>query len=310
MMNYSQFHGIMPPIPTPMRQDRSLDLSAMQRLVNFLVEGGINSMVVNGTIGEFYALTEEERTQNATLVINEVKGRLPVVVGTGHSGTIPAVELAKTAEGIGASAVQVMPPYYILPTDDGIYEHYAAIAKAIEIPIFVYNNPGTTKIDMSASLIARLAEIDNVIGIKLSPAGKMSPVETALGIRQLTKKRPELVVMIASAGLWFFGMEMGIANGCVMGLPNVFPVEYAQVYKMICEGRVADARKLNNTFFELDHLAITETGSRARYPHVYKTLLMWRGILPSNAVREPMMPIEEFRLRLLRTAFDTWQANH
>jgi len=305
MSKYSKFHGIMPPILTPMRENGILDESTMRKFVNFLVEGGVNTVIVNGTMGEFYALTEEERTQNAKIVIDEVKGRIPVVVGTGHSGTKPAVELSKIAEGLGASAVQVMPPYYIVPTDEGIYEHYAEIAKAIKIPIFVYNNPGTTKVDMSASLIAKLTEIDNIIGIKLSPGGRISPVEIALSIRGLTKKRPDLIVMIATASLWFFGMEMGIANGCVMGLPNVFPREYARIYKLICEGKLAEARKLNNSFFELDHLALTEIGGRSRYIHVYKTLLMWKGIFPSNAVRKPMMPIEEYRLKLLRSAFES-----
>ena len=93
-----------------------------------------------------------KRRKNAKIVIEEVKGRIPVVVGTGHSGTKPAVELSKIAEGLGANAVQVMPPYYIVPTDEGFTNTIAEIAKAIKIPLFVYNNPGTTKVDLSAQL--------------------------------------------------------------------------------------------------------------------------------------------------------------
>ncbi len=305
MSKYEKFHGIMPPILTPMHEDGSLDESTMRKFVNFLIEGGVNAIIVNGTMGEFYALTDEERTQTAKIVIKEAKGRIPVVVGTGHSGTKPAVELSKIAQDLGADAVQVMPPYYIVPTDDGVYEHYREIAQAIKIPMFVYNNPGTTKVDLSAQVIARLAEIDNVIGIKLSPGGRISPLELAFTIRDLTKKRPDLILMIATASLWFFGMELGISNGCVMGLPNVFPNEYAQIYKLIRSGKLAEARKLNNNLFELDHLATTELGGRPRYIHVYKTLLMWRKIFSSNTVRKPMMPIEEYRLKLLRSSFDS-----
>ncbi len=305
MSKYEKFHGIMPPILTPMQENGSLDESTMRKFVNFLIEGGVNAIIVNGTMGEFYALTDEERTQTAKTVIKEAKGRIPVVVGTGHSGTKPAVELSKIAQDLGADAVQVMPPYYIVPTDDGVFEHYREIAKAIKIPMFVYNNPGTTKVDLSAQLIARLTAIDNIIGIKLSPGGRISPLELALTIRELTPKRPDLILMIATASLWFFGMELGISNGCVMGLPNVFPSEYAQMYKLIRSGKLSEARKLNNSLFEIDHLALTELGGRPRYIHVYKTLLMWRKIFPSNAVRKPMMPIEEYRLRLLRSAFDS-----
>lgn len=305
MSKYEKFHGIMPPILTPMHEDGSIDESTMRKFVNFLIDGGVNAIIVNGTMGEFYALTDEERTQTAKIVINEVKGRIPVVVGTGHSGTKPAVEFSKIAQDLGADAVQVMPPYYIVPTDEGVYEHYREIAKAIKIPMFVYNNPGTTKVDLSAQLIARLAELDNIIGIKLSPGGRISPLELAFTIRELTKKRPDLILMIAAASLWFFGMELGISNGCVIGMPNVFPNEYAQIYKLIRSGKLAEARKLNNSLFELDHLATTELGGRPRYIHVYKTLLMWRKIFSSNTVRKPMMPIEEYRLKLLRSSFDS-----
>jgi 4-hydroxy-tetrahydrodipicolinate synthase len=305
MSKYEKFHGIMPPILTPMHEDGSIDESTMRKFVNFLIDGGVNAIIVNGTMGEFYALTDAERTQTAKIVINEVKGRIPVVVGTGHSGTKPAVELSKIAQDLGADAVQVMPPYYIVPTDDGVYEHYREIAKAIKIPMFVYNNPGTTKVDLSAQVIARLVEIDNIIGIKLSPGGRISPLELAFTIRELTKKRPDLILMIAAASLWFFGMELGISNGCVIGMPNVFPNEYAQIYKLIRSGKLTEARKLNNSLFELDHLATTELGGRPRYIHVYKTLLMWRKIFSSNTVRKPMMPIEEYRLKLLRSSFDS-----
>ena len=308
-MEKKKFHGIMPPILTPMDKNGEIDESAMRRFVNFLIEGGVNAIIVNGTMGEFYALTDEERTRLAKIVIGETNKRIPVVVGTGHSGTKPAIGLAKIAEDLGADALQIMPPYYIVPTDEGIFAHYEDIAKAVKIPIFVYNNPGTTKIDLSPQLIAKLAEIENVIGVKLSPGGRISPVELAHNVRSLTKARPDLIIMIATASLWFYGLELGITNGCVMGLPNVFPHEYSRMYKLICEGKLEEARELNKRFMELDHLSLTELGSRPRYIHSYKTLLMWRGIFPTNVVRKPMMPIEEYRQKLLRSAVKSLGVN-
>ena len=295
-----KFHGIMPPILTPMDEKGNIDEVALRRLVNFLIEGGVNVIIVNGTMGEFYALTEEERNRNLEVVIDEVDGRLPVIAGTGHSGTIPAVRLSKTAEKLGASAVQVMPPYYIVPTDDGIYAHYKDISDAIGIPVFIYNNVGTTKIDLSGDMITRLSKIDNVIGCKLSPGGRVAPLELAINIRE--KTNDEFIILIACASLWFYGLELGISNGCVMGLPNVFPHDYAKMYNLLREGKVEEARKINKSFLELDHLCITELGGRPRYQYMYKTMLKWRGIIPSNTVRKPMMPSEEYRLKLLSNA--------
>ena len=297
-----KFEGLMPPIVTPMFEDGSIDEKSMRKLVQFLVKGGVNALVVNGTMGEFYTLNDEEWTRVAKLVIDEVNGAVPVVVGTGHSGTKRSVDLSKIAEDLGADAVQVMPPYYIVPTDEGIYQHYEEICKAIKIPLFIYNNPGTTKIELSAPLISRIVKIPNVAGVKLSPGGRTAPVELARDIRALTKDRPELVIMIATASLWYYGMELGVSNGCVMGLPNVFPEEYAKIYSLIKEGKWEEARSLNSRFYELDHLSITEIGGRSRYIHVYKTLLMWRGIIPSNTVRMPQMPIEDYRMKLLYNA--------
>lgn len=295
-----KFHGIMPPILSPMDEEGCIDEVALRRYVNFLIEEGVNVLIVNGTMGEFYALTEEERNRNLEVVIDEVDGRLPVIAGTGHSGTIPAIRLSKTAEKLGASAVQVMPPYYIVPTDDGIYAHYKDISDAIGIPVFIYNNVGTTKIELSGDMITRLSEIDNVIGCKLSPGGRVAPVELARNVRE--KTNDEFIILIATASLWFYGLELGISNGCVMGLPNVFPHEYAKMYSLLREGKVEEARKIHKSFLELDHLCTTELGGRPRYQYMYKTMLMWRGIIPSNTVRKPMMPCEEYRLKLLSNA--------
>jgi 4-hydroxy-tetrahydrodipicolinate synthase len=298
-----KFAGIMPPILTPMHEDGSVDEKSMRKFVRFLVDGGVNAVVVNGTMGEFYALTDQEKTMVARLVIEEVAGAIPVVVGTGDAGTKRAVELAKSAEELGADAVQVMPPYYALPTDEGIYRHYQEICSAIDIPLFIYNNFGTTKVALSPKLISKIAKIPNVAGVKLSPGGPIQPVEIAREVRELTKNdRPELTIMIATTSLWYYGMELGIADGCVMGLPNVFPEEFAKIYKFMLDGKWEEARKLNRQFYELDHLALTEIGSKTRYQYMYKTLLMWRGIIPSNAVRNPLTPVEDYRLQLLRSA--------
>jgi len=301
-----KFHGIMPPVLTPMDENGNVDKKVYARYINFLIDGGVHAVIVNGSMGEFFSLTEEERNETAKFVISEVNGRVPVIICTGHSGTRPAVELSKKAESFGADGIQVMPPYYIIPTEEGIYSHYKSISDSINIPIFIYNNFGVSKIALSAKLITRLSKIKNIIGVKLSPGGPKSPLELAKEIRELTQiEKPDFIIMIATASLWLYGLELGISDGCVMGLPNVFPDEYVKIYNLLVLGNIEEARKINQKFLELDHLSTTVYGGRPRYQYIYKTMLKWRGIIPSNTVRKPLMPVEETYLNLLRKALNS-----
>jgi len=151
---------------TPFKKDESLDEDGIRFITNFLIEHDINVLHPTGSTGEFWTLTEEERKRVIKIVVDEAAGRVPVIPVTAHSGTKPAVELSKYAEKVGADGVMILPPYYHEPTEDGIYAHYKAIADAINIGIVIYNNPWTTKITISPDLMARLADIPNVVAVK------------------------------------------------------------------------------------------------------------------------------------------------
>ena len=160
------FSGSMVALVTPMRADGSLDSDCLQKLVEFHISEGTDAIVAVGTTGESATLTVEEHCEVIRLVVEQVKGRIPVIAGTGANSTTEAIELTQHAKDLGVDAALLVTPYYNKPTQEGLYLHHKAIAEAVDIPQILYNVPGRTACDMLPETVARLAEISNIIGIK------------------------------------------------------------------------------------------------------------------------------------------------
>lgn len=158
--------GMNTALVTPFNSQEEVDELAIKRLVDWQIESGINGIVVTAGCGEFINLSDDERKRVLDVALEAVAGRVPVIAGILSSSTRHALELAKNAESAGASAVLVLPPYYIGPSAEGVYKHFATIADKTSIPIILYNNPGRTKIDLDVKLLDRLADIPSVVGIK------------------------------------------------------------------------------------------------------------------------------------------------
>ena len=160
------FHGSMVALVTPMREDGSLDNEALERLVAFHLENGTDAIVAVGTTGEASTLDHDEHCNVIRRVVELVKGRIPVIAGTGSNSTSEAIELTQCAMKAGADAVLLVTPYYVKPTQEGLYRHFRAIAEAVAIPQILYNVPGRTGVDMKNETVERLAPISNIVGIK------------------------------------------------------------------------------------------------------------------------------------------------
>lgn len=160
------FNGSMVAMVTPMAADESVDSKALARLVEYHIEQGTDAIVAVGTTGESATLTHDEHAQVIADVVRIVKGRVPVIGGTGANSTHEAIELTRAAEKAGVDACLLVTPYYNKPTQEGLYQHYKAVAEAVSIPQILYNVPGRTACDMLGPTVVRLAEIDNIIGIK------------------------------------------------------------------------------------------------------------------------------------------------
>lgn len=160
------FNGSMVAMVTPMAADESVDSEALARLVEFHIEQGTDAIVAVGTTGESATLTHEEHAQVIADVVRLVNGRVPVIGGTGANSTHEAIELTRAAEKAGVDACLLVTPYYNKPTQEGLYLHYKAVAEAVSVPQILYNVPGRTACDMLGPTVVRLAEIDNIVGIK------------------------------------------------------------------------------------------------------------------------------------------------
>ena len=163
-----KIQGIIPPVATPMQANEDLDLPRLRWFLDHLITSGVHGIFVLGTNSEFYAMDEREKQEVIATAVEHVKGRVPVYAGTGAETTREAVRLTKMAEKEGADGVSVITPYFVLPNQQEIYDHYRRIAENTSLPVVLYNNPATcggVKIDVDT--VARLAEIPNILAVKL-----------------------------------------------------------------------------------------------------------------------------------------------
>ncbi len=165
-MSSTVIQGSIVALVTPMHADGQVDVACLEKLVEFHVENGTDAIVAMGTTGESATLDEKEHCEVVKQVVEFVKGRIPVIAGTGSNSTTEAISLTQCAARAGADACLLVTPYYNKPTQEGLYQHFKAVAEAVDIPQILYNVPGRTAVDMLPETVQRLAEIKNIVGIK------------------------------------------------------------------------------------------------------------------------------------------------
>src|SRR4051812_48828907 len=238
-----KIQGIIPPVATPMQANEDLDLPRLRWFLDRLIAAGVHGIFVLGTNSEFYALDEREKQEVVATAVAHVNGRVPVYAGTGAETTREAVRLTQMAEREGADGVSVITPYFVLPTQQEIYDHYRRIAEHTRLPVILYNNPGTcggVKIDVDT--VARLAELPNILGVKDSSGDLQNTNEL---IRVVPERFSVLMgrdTLICQA--MFFG-----ARGAVPATANIAPKLLVEIYEASARGDWAAAqaaqRRLN-----------------------------------------------------------------
>ena len=239
-----KFSGSFTVMVTPFSEDGSkVDHSTLRRFVDWQISNGVPGLIPLGSTGEFLSITDEERREIVTTIIQQVDGRVPVLVGTADEWTDKAVRYSCEAEELGASGVMVVPPYYASPTEDELYAHYQRISDAISIPIMVYNNPNTANVDLTPDLLARLSQIENVDYVKES-SGDISRIRE---IDRLSEGR-----MTVFAGYHAFDSFLLGAKGYVSVCGNVVPKLSSDLYKLVIgESDVASGRELYHRLLPL-----------------------------------------------------------
>jgi 4-hydroxy-tetrahydrodipicolinate synthase len=294
MTNPMQICGIIPPVATPMQANEDLDLPRLRSFLDELIAAGVHGVFVLGTNSEFYALDEREKQELIATAVQHVRGRVPVFAGTGAESTREAVRLTKMAEHEGVNGVSVITPYFIMPNQQEIYDHYRRIAEHTSLPVVLYNNPSTCgglKIDVET--VARLAEIPNILGVKDSSGDLQNTNEY---IRVVP---PRFSVMMGRDTLIFPALMWG-AKGAVPATANVAPGLAVQIYEAFQRGDMEMSKKAQ---LRLNPLRLSLTLGTAPGGVKAALNLLGRSIGPSRSPVAPLPPEKQEKMRIaLRTA--------
>jgi 4-hydroxy-tetrahydrodipicolinate synthase len=221
--------GIIPAMVTPVTSDGKINVEALRKLTNYLIQGGVHGLFPAGSQGEFYALTFEEKKRVIEVVVEEAKGRVPVYAGTGAVTTREAVALTKMAEEAGVSAVSILTPFFIRPNEEELFEHYSAISKATRLPVLLYNNPQRTGVNISAEFVARASRVENIVGIKDS-SGDLTL--TSEYIRRTSDK----FSVLAGRDTLIYGTLCYGGKGAIAATANVAPKVVVEIYEAFQAG--------------------------------------------------------------------------
>jgi 4-hydroxy-tetrahydrodipicolinate synthase len=231
--------GVIPALVTPFRKDgEELDEQALKTLIDFVIEKGVTGVVPCGTTGEFTSMSDVEKQRILQLTVDHVNGRVPVIAGTGCAATKQTIEMSKFAKDVGADSVLVVTPFYMKPSDRGIYEHYRRVAEALDgFPVIMYNIPQVTGVTLAWPLVEDLAEIDNIVGLKDS-SGQL-PYTMAV----LEKVREKIFVMCGHDEVVLPALAGGV-NGVILASANVIPDIWLKLYKAVKDGKLEEAREI------------------------------------------------------------------
>lgn len=273
--------GILPAMITPLTKEGKVNEKALRKLINYLIDGGIHGIFAIGTTGEFYGLTHDEYRETIQITLDEVKGRVPVYAGASAITTKEVINLVNIAEECGVDALSVLTPMFISPNQDQLYTHYKTIAENTKLPILLYNNVPKTGVNITAATVEKLADIDNIIGIKDS-SGDFTL--TGEYIRRTRGKN--FHVMLGRDTLIHAGLCYG-AKGSVAACANVAPRLCADIYDKYMAGDREGSLEAQFTLAPL-RLAFT----LGTFPTVIKEALELLGI-EAGPCMDPVGPMTD-----------------
>jgi len=234
----NQLKGVFTVLVTPFTWNDELDKGGLTTNIDWYIKEGIHGLVCSGGTGEFTALSEEERKRLIDIVIEQVNRRVPVLVGTCGCTTKDTIKWTQYARDAGADAAIIVHPYYHLPDDDELYEHYKRITQAVDIPIMIYNNPFTTGVDASPELLARLAKDFDKISYVKESSGSVKRVQDIIRLAG-----NEMAVFCGDDLLPFESFLLG-AKGWISASANIIPKKCSKLFELVEKGDIAGARDL------------------------------------------------------------------
>lgn len=277
-MAHNIFKGLGIALITPFTSDGSVDYNALKRTIDYQLDNGADFLCILATTGETPCLTKDEKSAIKTLVVNRVKGRVPILMGCGGNNTRAVVEEIRETDWLGVSGVLSVCPYYNKPSQEGLYRHFKAIAEASPLPVVLYNVPGRTGINLKAETTVRLAEdCENIIAIK-EAGGSLEQVD------EIIKNKPARFDVISGDDALTFPMIASGAAGVISVIGNALPKEFSRMIRLEFNGEYEAARKIHHRFTELYSLLFVDGN-----PAGVKALLHEMGMI-ENELRLPLVP--------------------
>lgn len=228
--------GIITPILTPLTSEEKFNEQEMRNQVNRLINAGVSGIFALGTNGEFYAFNQEEKLEIIKVVVDEVKGRVPVYAGTGCITTKETIELSQKAKDLGVDVLSIISPYFVGVSQDDLYRHFSSVAEAVDLPIILYNIPARTGNSIDYTTVKKLAKYENIIGIKDS-SGNFDNT-----LKYIENTDPRMQVLAGSDSLILWTLQAG-GTGAISGCSNVFPELMVSIYKLWKEGKFEEANE-------------------------------------------------------------------
>ncbi len=281
--------GSMVAIVTPMDAHGALDWQALTKLVDFHLQEGTDALVVVGTSGESATLNVEEHVEVIRRVVDQVKGRIPVIAGTGANCTREAVELTRNAKSVGADACLLVTPYYNKPTQEGLYQHFKHIAEAVAIPQILYNVPGRTVCDMLADTVVRLSAVPNIIGIKEATGN----IDRA---KDIIARVPSDFYVYSGDDATAYELMLAGGKGNISVTANIAPRAMHELCQLAMAGDAAGAKALNDRLMPLHENLFLEAN-----PIPVKWALQQMGLI-EQGIRLPLTWFSEQYHDTLRQA--------
>ena len=277
-MAHNIFKGLGIALITPFTSEGSVDYDALKRLIEYQLANGADFLCILATTGEAPCLTQQERDDITTFIRERVAGRVPILKYCGGNNTAAVVEEIKTTDWTGIDGILSICPYYNKPSQEGIYQHFKAIAEVSSLPIVLYNVPGRTGVNMKPETIVRLAnDFTNIVGVK-EASGSMEQVD------EIIKNKPHRFDVISGDDALTFSMVASGAAGVISVIGNALPKEFSRMIRLEFNGEYEPARKIHHKFTELYSLLFIDGN-----PAGCKALLNDMGMI-ENVLRLPLVP--------------------
>src|SRR5690349_2629277 len=292
MVTETRFMGTGTALVTPFRHDGALDERVLQRLIQRQIEAGIDFLVPCGTTGESPTLTHEEHLRVVQVAVKLAKGNVPILAGAGGYNTAEVIARARELAGIGADGILSVTPYYNKPTQEGLYQHFRAIAEAVSLPIILYSVQGRTGVNIEPTTVKRLAEVENIVGLK-EASGNISQMAAILNAVP-----EDFVVLSGDDAITLPLIALG-GRGIISVVSNEIPAEMTQLTRLALQGDFPGAREIHRRYHPLMEINFVESN-----PIPVKAALAEMDLL-EPVWRLPLVPPKAENLTRIRAVLES-----